>query len=120
VPEDTALSAYPLGILLFLVGAVAVVLFGVVLNFVYYAWFESSKTGATPGKKLMRIRVVNTNGERITFLRALLRRVGKTVSGLVLYLGFLMILFTERRQALHDVIAGTLVVCREDTIEPMT
>ena len=52
------------------------------------------------------------DGGRITFMRGLLRVLGMTLSGLILGIGFLMAAFTERKRALHDIIAGTCVVKR--------
>jgi uncharacterized RDD family membrane protein YckC len=56
------------------------------------------------------IRVTDLDGGRISFGRATGRYFGKILSGLILGIGFLMAAFTERKQALHDLLAGTLVV----------
>ncbi|HRU62302.1 MAG TPA: RDD family protein, partial [Bacteroidia bacterium] len=56
------------------------------------------------------LRVTDLNGERITFLRATGRYFGKIISGMILYIGFIMAAFTEKRQALHDLMAECLVV----------
>jgi uncharacterized RDD family membrane protein YckC len=50
------------------------------------------------------------NGERIPFGKALLRSVGKILSQMIFYIGFIMAAFTEKKQGLHDMIAGTIVV----------
>jgi len=76
----------------------------------YYAGFESSSLQATPGKLAMDIKVTTLQGERIGFGRALGRLLGKLLNSLILGLGYLMPLFTEYRQGLHDKVAGTLVV----------
>jgi uncharacterized RDD family membrane protein YckC/Tfp pilus assembly major pilin PilA len=76
----------------------------------YYAVFESSPLQATPGKLAVSIKVTTTEGERIGFGRAVGRLFGKLVSSLILYIGYLLPLFTTYRQALHDKLAGTFVV----------
>ena len=85
----------------------AVVLFGRLL---YYVIMESSKYQGTVGKIVMSIEVTNLNGERVSFQRALRRYVASIFSDLTLGFGFAMAGFTRRRQALHDMMAGTLVV----------
>jgi uncharacterized RDD family membrane protein YckC len=76
----------------------------------YYALSESSVWQATPGKKVVGLRVTNEAMQRITFRRATLRHFAKLLSYLLLYVGVLMVPFTERKQGLHDKIAGTLVL----------
>jgi len=89
---------------------------GVLIGFVlYYTLFESSGMQATPGKRLFGLEVTNLQGERIHFGQALGRLFGHLVSFLTFDVGFAMAVFTERRQALHDKMAGTLVVNREET-----
>jgi uncharacterized RDD family membrane protein YckC/Tfp pilus assembly major pilin PilA len=82
---------------------------------VYYALLHSSKWQATPGKLALGVKVTSTGGERIGFGRATGRYFASILSGLILYIGYLMAGFTERKQALHDIIAGTLVVSRNTT-----
>ena len=70
-----------------------------------------SRWGRTPGKAALGLRVVTANGETPGLFRSLLREtLGKGLSSCILYLGFLLALFDERHQALHDKIAGTFVV----------
>ena len=85
-------------------------LVGIVLPWLYYAYMESSEGQATIGKKVMSIRVTDVDGNRISFLRATARFFLKYVSSAILLIGYIMAAFTERKQALHDMIAGTLVV----------
>jgi uncharacterized RDD family membrane protein YckC len=80
------------------------------LAWLYFAKLESGPARATYGKRVMGLRVTDLAGERIGFGRATGRFFGKFVSGLTFYIGFIMAAFTERKQALHDMIAGTLVV----------
>ncbi len=85
-------------------------LISVVLGVAYFAGMESSEWQATVGKKAMGLVVTDTNGNRISFLRALGRYFSKVLSGLILGIGYIMVAFTERKQGLHDMIASTLVV----------
>lgn len=76
----------------------------------YFTLMESSKWQATLGKRAVGIIVTDLDGRRISAGRAFGRFVAKIVSAITLYIGFFMAGFTERKQALHDIIAGTLVV----------
>lgn len=78
----------------------------------YYAGFESSSMQATPGKLVLGIKVVDREGRRLSPAHAVGRWVSASLSYLTLYIGFLMAAFTERKQALHDLVAGTQVVDR--------
>lgn len=80
-------------------------------TWLYFALMESGERGATLGKRALNLRVVSAaDQERISFGRATGRYFGRWVSMLVLYIGYLMQPFTARKQALHDMIAGTVVV----------
>jgi uncharacterized RDD family membrane protein YckC len=81
----------------------------------YSALMESSKWQATPGKRAMGIKVTDLNGNRISFLRATGRHFAKYISALTFYIGFIMIAFTEKKQGLHDMMAGCLVVKTKKT-----
>ena len=76
----------------------------------YFALLESSRKQATLGKMVMRIKVTTVNGGRVSFWRASGRLFAKLLSVAVLYIGFIMVAFTKRKQGLHDLIAGCLVV----------
>lgn len=78
----------------------------------YYAGMESSRFQATLGKQALGIKVTDDNGVRLSFGHALGRWFAAALSYLTLYIGFLMAAFTERKRALHDIVAGTLVVDR--------
>jgi uncharacterized RDD family membrane protein YckC len=78
----------------------------------YYALMESSAKQATLGKMAMGIKVTDGAGARLGFARALGRWFSASLSYLTVYVGFLMAGFTERKRALHDFVAGTLVVDR--------
>lgn len=83
---------------------------GVVLRWLYYTLMESSVKQATLGKMAMSMVVVDENGERLSLGRANGRFWGKIVSGLILCFGYMMAGFTAKKQALHDIMAGTLVI----------
>ena len=79
-------------------------------SLLYGALFESSIWQATPGKKLLGIKVVDYDGNRLEFPQALGRVFFEYFSTATFGLGYLMIAFTERKQGLHDMIAKCLVV----------
>jgi|ERR1700728_231978 len=81
-----------------------------VLNWLYYALLESSGWQATLGKKALGLEVTDMEGRRIGFGRATGRFFAKIISSLILFIGYIMIGFTEKKQGLHDMIAGTLVI----------
>ena len=85
---------------------------GVLLWWLYFALLESSRLQATLGKLALAIKVTTLDGRRIGFWRATLRTVAKYLSAAILLIGFIMAGLTRRRQALHDLLAGTLVVDR--------
>lgn len=82
----------------------------VVITLFYYTQMESSSKQATFGKMAMGIIVTDLKGNRISSNRAYGRCLGKILSGLFLGLGYIMAGFTLKKQALHDFMAGTLVV----------
>jgi uncharacterized RDD family membrane protein YckC len=88
-------------------------LLGLVVGWLYFALQESSTAQATLGKRALGIKVTDANGRRIGFGRATGRFFGKILSGLVFAIGFMLAGWTERKQALHDFLAGTLVVFRD-------
>ena len=85
-------------------------LVSIVITAGYYAWFHSSTNRATLGKMAIGIKVVRSDGEAISFLRGVGRYFGFLLSSLILGIGLLMAAFTERKQALHDMLCDTLVV----------
>jgi uncharacterized RDD family membrane protein YckC len=81
-----------------------------VVGWLYYALQESSRFQATLGKRALKIVVTDLRGGRIGFARASGRYFAKLLSTLTLGVGYLMAAFTARKQALHDLVADTLVV----------
>lgn len=91
-------------------GTFAAGLATMVLHWLYYAGFESSPSQATPGKRICGLRVSDLHGQRISFGRASGRWFASALSILTIYIGFMMAGWTQRKQALHDLVADTLVV----------
>jgi uncharacterized RDD family membrane protein YckC len=83
----------------------------VALGCLYYTMFEASSWQATPGKRILRLYVTDLNGQRITFGRALIRNLARQISG-IFFIGYLIAGFTERKQALHDILSSCLVLRR--------
>ncbi len=97
-----------------LFGMIARVAFvSLILDWLYYALTESSAWQGTIGKKALGLRVTDMQGNRISFGRATGRFFARIISGLTLLIGFIMAGFTEKKQALHDIIAGCLVIRQE-------
>ncbi|MFH0733079.1 MAG: RDD family protein [bacterium] len=86
------------------------ILIAVVVSWLYSALMESSSKKATLGKMALGLIVTDMQGDRITFARASGRFFAKILSGLILNIGFIMAAFTQKKQALHDIIADTLVL----------
>lgn len=87
-----------------------IAILAVVFNWLYFALLESSAWQATIGKKTLGLEVTDMAGHRISFARATGRYFGKLISGLILMIGFIMAGFTAQKQALHDMMAGCLVM----------
>ena len=90
--------------------AVTRTLINIVLGWLYDALQESGPNMATIGKKAMGIKVTDLDGNRITFGQATGRHFGKIISSLILLIGYFMMLWDEKKQTLHDRMAGTLVL----------
>jgi predicted Zn finger-like uncharacterized protein len=85
-------------------------LFSILLTVAYYVTF-TGYNGQTPGKMLVRIKVIRTDGTEIGYGKAALREtVGKFASGIIFGIGYLMVAFDARKQGLHDKIADTYVI----------
>ena len=81
-----------------------------IIHFFYKPIFESSNARATPGKYLAEISVVRSNGDQLSIKDAYVRYVFSWISGIMLGLGFVMALFTKKKQTFHDIFADTVVV----------
>ena len=104
-PPDPAFMAS------FLLGFFSTFVLFVVAQWLYFAGMESSPRQATFGKAAMSLCVTDLTGQSLTFGHATGRYFAKIISGLIpLGIGYIMAGFTEKKQALHDMIAGTLVL----------
>jgi uncharacterized RDD family membrane protein YckC len=96
--------------LLFLAATVSLL-----LTWLYHALMESSEWQATLGKRVLGLVVTDMAGRRVSFGRATGRHFAKIITNMVpAFIGYLMAGFTERKQALHDMIAGCLVLRRNN------
>jgi uncharacterized RDD family membrane protein YckC len=84
--------------------------FGFVVGVAYYVGFETSSKQATWGKQIVGIKVTDLEGRRISVGKAVGRYFAKILTGCTLGFGYLMPLFTEKKQTLHDLICGCLAV----------
>ncbi len=96
----------PLQVLFFLF----LICLSVVATWLYFALMESSAAQATLGKRALGLKVTDDAGRRIGFGRATGRYGAKFLSGILFNIGYIMAAFTERKRALHDMLANTLVV----------
>lgn len=92
-----------------LVRVIVSLVFSFAANWIYEAFMESSAKQATLGKMALGLKVTDLAGRRISFARATGRHFAKILSSMILLIGYIMAGFTERKQALHDMVAGTLV-----------
>lgn len=84
-----------------------------VLTWLYHALMESSEWQATLGKKALGLVVTDMSGQRVSFARSTGRHFGKIITNMVpLFIGYIMAGFTAKKQALHDMLAGCLVLRR--------
>ncbi|MFH1195056.1 MAG: RDD family protein [bacterium] len=94
----------------FIIAVLMIAVFTTIISWLYFALMESSAKQATLGKMALGIKVTDLMGNRISFGKATGRYFAKILSGMILYIGFIMAGFTEKKQALHDIIAGCLVM----------
>ncbi len=91
-------------------GAVLPYVGGLIVWLLYAPIFECSPLQGTPGKKVMGMRVLDAKGATLTFPAAILRSLIKLGEGILLCLPYLLALFTDKKQTLHDIVADTVVV----------
>ena len=82
---------------------------GLILGWIYFAAMESSSNQGTPGKRALGIKVTDLAGNQVSFGKATGRYFGKMIS-FILLIGYLMVAFTNKKQGLHDMMAGCLVM----------
>jgi len=85
-------------------------IFDVALPLAYFVFFEASRKAATPGKRLMGFHVAARKPRRAGVFRLVLRNLFKWLSALPFMAGFLLAAITPRRQALHDVLTGCVML----------
>ena len=88
------------------------VVFQIIYFVVYgaYSIFFIGKYGATPGKMACKIKVVDATGAKIGYGRATGRFFAEILSGLIFYIGYIMVAFDDQKRALHDRICNTRVI----------
>ena len=80
------------------------------VKFIYHIIMECSAKQGTFGKQIIRIKVCDMQGERVSFARSIGRNFAKIFSVMTLFIGYLFSFFNKQQQCLHDMIAGTLVM----------
>jgi uncharacterized RDD family membrane protein YckC len=103
------------GIFVFFISMILILPFWIqpltlVIAIFYHVVFETSPLRATPGKAIMGIAVIKVNGEKLTIKDSVMRFLMSIISSAILCFGYLMNLFTEKRQTLHDLVVGTIVI----------
>lgn len=93
-----------------ILAASSIGIIAMVLQWLYFALMESSKHQGTLGKIVLKIKVTDIDGNRVSFARATGRYFGKILSGMIFSIGYIMAGFTEKKQALHDMLASCLVI----------
>ena len=95
---------------LYILGPTLDLFISLIIGSAYSICFWVWQNGQTPGKMLLRIRVIRTDGSPLTWRNAILRYLGYFVSAFFLLMGFLWIAFDARKQGWHDKIAETYVI----------
>ena len=94
-----------------IIGAVLLLIITITaVGWLYFALMESSKQQATLGKMALGLKVTDMEGKKISFTRATGRYFGKIISNMIFMIGYILAGLTEKKQALHDMIAGCLVI----------
>ncbi len=101
--QTAALMAYMMG------AGLTIQLIFFVIQVAYFTIMESSTSQATIGKRAMNLIVADENGVRLSTQQALIRNISRIISGIICFIGYFMAFFTEKKQALHDIIAKTNV-----------
>jgi uncharacterized RDD family membrane protein YckC len=82
----------------------------IIISWIYCAMLESGPKQSTIGKRLLGMKVTDLDGKQISFARASARHFGKILSQLILFMGYVMMLFSPNGQCLHDSLSGCLVM----------
>ena len=78
----------------------------------YMVVMPATNFQGTFGKVIMGVKIIDENDEKVTVGRSALRYVGMMLSGMIMYIGYIMIAFHPEKKGLHDIIAKTYVVTR--------
>lgn len=90
--------------------ALTILAFIPIANFFYHVWMEGAREQGTFGKQLLRIKVCDLQGLRISRIKAFWRNLAKIISALPFFTGYLWSFFNKKQQCFHDIIAKTLVM----------
>ena len=92
----------------YIVSLFAIIAISYIVSIAYFAGLHASKWQGTVGKKLLGLKVSDIQGRKISFWRALGRYAAMSFLSGILLIGYIIAAFTEKKQALHDLIAGTV------------
>lgn len=106
---DCFILVIPNYLLQYILGDITGSVVSLVMCWIYYATLESGSHQATLGKRALNLKVTDVNGHRIGFGQATGRFFGRYVSTLILFIGYFMMLWDDKKQTLHDKMANTLV-----------
>ncbi len=112
IPDDAKGPFYVFGYAFFLVNNPL----GLLFSWLYFALMESSNNQGTLGKLALNIKVTDIQGNKISFGKATGRHFGKIISGLILFIGYLMVAFTDKKQGLHDQMANCLIMKKNNNV----
>lgn len=87
-----------------------IILVSAIVGIAYYTIMEASKYQATLGKMALGLKVTDESGQPLDFGKSLIRNLGKIVSQIIFMIGYIMAGLTAKKQALHDLMAGALVI----------
>jgi len=107
--QDITGSSF-MGIAGILGSVMGLILASIAVGWLYFALMESSKNQGTLGKMALSIKVTDMDGNPISFARASGRYFGKIISSMIMMIGYILAGLTEKKQALHDILAGCLVI----------
>ena len=107
---DGLILLVPNLLITFTIGPGAGDVLALAIAWLYSALMESSPSQATLGKKALGLKVVDSEGQRISFGQATGRHFGKIISAIIIFIGYFMMLWDEKKQTLHDKMANTYVV----------
>jgi uncharacterized RDD family membrane protein YckC len=82
---------------------------GLIFTIFYYIYLPASDMMATPGKYVLGLKITDDFGNKISVGKSTVRYLGYIVSAITIYIGFIMVGFTENKRGLHDMIASTRV-----------